>query len=340
MVAGPTIRQEEVACDHCGAKNATVIAVGTDREYFTSSDEYTAVCCDECGLLYLNPRPVAEELGRIYPENYHSYILDETAGSKGTFITRMRQLAASKRFLPVLKHLEGVRSVDLLDVGCGNGWGLELFKSAAPGRINTFGVEISQDACDIAALNGHKTYCGRFEDVELDRNFDVVNLTHVIEHVSSPRKVIRKAYEALRSGGILVLETPNAASSDAKMFKDGAWGAYHFPRHWYFFTPESLRRLGESEGFKTVDEYYHPSPTTWVWTAHNLSLRRNGFARRLGQRLFDPLKIFRGGMIPTLVMGNFFMLDLALLAISRHSTVMTVIFKKPLVSSQEGREAA
>lgn len=338
--AKASVRQEEIVCDQCGSPAYTAIARGTDREYYTSEDEYQTVRCDSCGLMYLNPRPVAEELGRIYPEVYHSYILDEASGSKGSFITRMRQKAAINRFRPVLKHVRGGGSVDLLDVGCGNGWGLELFRAAAPGRIKTFGVEIAQEACDIAESHGHKTYCGRFEDVELDQQFDLVNLTHVIEHVSSPRSVVRKAYEALRPGGILVLETPNAAAADARWFEKSAWGSYHYPRHWYFFTPESLEAMGESEGFKMVDHYYHPSPTTWVWTAHNMSLKTGGALGRLGEKIFDPIQIFRGGLVPTCTMGFFYLLDRALILTTGQSNVMTAIFKKPAANAGEERQAA
>jgi hypothetical protein len=65
---------ESIACNQCGSKASHVIASGTDREYFTASDTFTVVQCDQCSLIYLNPRPATSELPRIYPPSFHSYI--------------------------------------------------------------------------------------------------------------------------------------------------------------------------------------------------------------------------------------------------------------------------
>src|SRR3954447_12633343 len=100
-----SVATEALACNQCGSQDSKVIARGTDREYFTSDDVYSVVQCDRCRLVYLNPRPIAAELSRIYPPGYHSYILDDAVGSKGSFITRMRQRAGANRFRPIMKHL-------------------------------------------------------------------------------------------------------------------------------------------------------------------------------------------------------------------------------------------
>ena len=322
------ITSEPVACNQCGSSRAEVIARGTDREYYTSSDEYSFVRCQNCSLVYLNPRPTAAELPRIYPPTYHSYILDESADSRGSLITRLRQKSGANRFRPVMRHLAGHEHIELLDVGCGNGWMMRVFKSLDPARIETSGVEISEAVCQAARAQGHHVYCGRFEEVNLDRSYDVVNLTHVIEHVSDPRLVVRKAYEALNPGGLLVLETPNIGAAEWPWFKGGNWGAYHIPRHWYFYDRETIRTLGESEGLEMVDWYCHPGPTHWVWTMHNLSLASTKRLARLGRAIFDPVKIFRGGLTPTLVMTFFFFVDATLKILGKETSVMTAIFKK------------
>lgn len=322
------IAMEQVPCNQCGSTAHHAVARGRDREYFSSEDTYSIVRCDGCGLLFLNPRPVASELSRIYPDSYHSYIIDEEKASRGSFITRMRQKAAARRFLPTYRKVAGLPHIDVLDVGCGNGWMLTLFKGFAPEKIGTFGVEINQAVCDIARKAGHKVYAGRFEDVATQEQYDVVNLTHVIEHVSDPRAVVKKAYSALKPGGFLVLETPNADTVEWNWFKSGAWGAYHIPRHWYFYTPKSIRLLCESEGFAMTDIMFHPGPTHWVWTMHNLSLERGGVIGRMGRVLFDPVRIFRSGLVSSAMLGFFWLWDIAQIKLTGRSSVMTAIFQK------------
>lgn len=322
------VATEALACNQCGSLDAEVIAKGTDREYFTSDDVFTMVRCRNCSLTYLNPRPITAELPRIYPPGYHSYILDEAVGSKGSFITRMRQKSGANRFRPVMKHLTEHKKIELLDVGCGNGWMMRVFKSLDPARIETTGIEISEAVCENARQLGHKVYCGRFEDVNLEQTYDVVNLTHVIEHVSDPRLVVRKAYEALNPGGLLVLETPNIGSVEWPWFKASNWGAYHIPRHWYLWNRDTIRTLGESEHLKMIDWYCHPGATHWVWTMHNISRQSDGWFARLGRKIFDPIRVFRGGLGPTMVMATFFLLDVGLIAIGKQTSVQTAIFRK------------
>jgi SAM-dependent methyltransferase len=157
----------------------------------------------------------------------------------------------------------------------------------------------------------------------------------VIEHVSDPRKVTQKSYEILKPGGILVYETPNADTIDQRWFKNSNWGAYHFPRHWYFFTSQSLRRLGEAVGLEYVGHYYHPAPTHWIWTLHNVSLQYNNLWGRLGQRLFNPTSIFRRGIIPFILLGFFTVIDHMLLKFTGKTSVMTVIFRKPELTAEK-----
>lgn len=322
------IAVEEVLCPLCKIPSHNSVAEGTDREYFTCPDLFHVVQCQSCNLLYLNPRPTKEELGTIYPPNYHSYIID-TEPKKISLLTKLRYKAHTTRFAKILKYLKPDQKIDLLDVGCGDGWLMQMFKQAAPDRITTFGVEISPEVCEIARSMNNTVYCGRIEDVTFDRQFDLVNYNHVIEHVSDPHEVTVKSFEILKPGGLLVYETPNADTIDRKWFHDSNWGAYHFPRHWYFFTPESIRKMGEAAGFEYVDHYFHPAPTHWVWTLHNLSLKYNNFLGKIGQKLFNPIRIFRGGLIPTCVLGFFTIFDMLLLKTTKRTSVMTVIFRKP-----------
>lgn len=323
-----SIAVENSLCPMCKTLSTKQIASGQDREYYTSTDLYHVVECQTCALLYLDPRPTKAELSRIYPPTYHSYIIDAKS-KKRSFLTKMRCKAHTNRFAKVLKYLPKEKKIDLLDVGCGDGWMMHLFKQASPDRITTFGIEISPEVCELARAMGHTVYCGRIEDVKIDRTFDLLNYNHVIEHVSDPYEVTAKSFSLLKPGGFLVYETPNADTVDRSWFKDSNWGAYHFPRHWYFFTPETMKKMGESLGFEYVDHYFHPAPTHWIWTLHNFFLKHNNMLGRACQRLFDPVRIFRGGLIPASLLGFFTIVDLLIMKTTGRTSVMTVIFRKP-----------
>ena len=60
---------EYVNCNLCGLNETQVLFRKKDK-FGISQDEFRVVECQRCGLLYVNPRPTLEEMGRFYPETY------------------------------------------------------------------------------------------------------------------------------------------------------------------------------------------------------------------------------------------------------------------------------
>jgi SAM-dependent methyltransferase len=314
-------------CYLCGSSENVLVASGVDREYYTTDDVFHVVECVKCGLRFLNPRPTVAELDTIYPPDYYSYNMDSDPADLGLAL-QLRHKVHGRRIRSLLSHLDNRPQIDLLDVGCGDGWMLYLFKLADPKRIRTFGVDINEKVCAAARSRGHTVYCGLFEDVQFDQQFDVINLSNVIEHVTDPVGVVKKAYASLRSGGILILETPNNQSWDARWFSDGAWGSYHIPRHFTFFNPSTIQKLGATAGFDMVEVRYTPAPTQWVWTLHNVLLgRAPGIGRRLAP-IFEPRDCFSSGLKPLVLLSSLAVFDWLGLKITGQTSNMTVVFQK------------
>jgi SAM-dependent methyltransferase len=324
------IKKVRVTTCQCGSPRSGEVALGTDREFFTSPDCFTVVECLECGLLYLNPRPDVTELDHIYPSTYQCYnIRKDPTEDQRTAITRLRHWLYSRRYRSPLRYLERQASIDLLDVGCGDGWQLDLYSIAGNGRIRTSGVEIKEDVCAAARARGHVIYCGQFENVDLPQQYDLVSLSQVIEHVANPTEFVQRIWDVLRPGGIFVLETPNTNTLDWAWFRTGAWGAYHIPRHWWFFNPTSIRSLGERAGFRMLEMKFNPAPVHWVWTLHNLSQARRDVLGTIGRRVFSPMDVFGGGVKALALLAAFTAVDIGLLMTTGRSSNMMVIFQKP-----------
>ena len=63
----------------------------------------------------------------------------------------------------------------------------------------------------------------------------------------------------LRSGGVLVLETPNTQSVNARLFRGGLWGGRHFPCHWNLMNPKVMARLALDQGLEVMSFGFSPS---------------------------------------------------------------------------------
>ncbi len=85
----------------------------------------------------------------------------------------------------------------------------------------------------------------------------------VIEHVSDPKKTIKKINAIMKKGGALTLATPNIDSFAAKLFKS-YWFALEVPRHLFLFSGKTLSKILKDEGFEVLNIEYDKEPKTTI----------------------------------------------------------------------------
>jgi len=117
-------------------------------------------------------------------------------------------LFAMHRASFILRELSetGVKSPKLLDLGCGTGWLTAI--------LSQFGDAEGVDLAPEPARAFHPDL--RFHlptDIPHGSLFDVVVSQEVLEHVEDQQGYVATAHSALRSGGFLILTTPNAKVS-------------------------------------------------------------------------------------------------------------------------------
>src|SRR5215469_10281356 len=179
-------RLTSVKCCICGRNDATVIGSGKDFEYHTSDDTFFAMQCDNCGLIYLNPRPATSEFEKIYPPTYHAYNFSkENFG----FIYKVRSWLETRRFLSNCRDLPP--DAKILDVGCGDGFHLGLLRKSGKKTWSLEGVDIDKNAVAAASVSGLKVHLGTIEDIDLPKeNYDLVFMIMTIEHVENPYETL------------------------------------------------------------------------------------------------------------------------------------------------------
>jgi SAM-dependent methyltransferase len=107
---------------------------------------------------------------------------------------------------------EACRDKDVLDAGCGVGYGSALLGTAAR---RVLGVDASGDAIAYALRRYGGTRVG-FARMDLaaldvpDRSFDVVCCFETLEHVEDPEQVLGELRRVLRPDGVLFVSTPRA----------------------------------------------------------------------------------------------------------------------------------
>lgn len=326
------IKTVETTCNNCGSTSTEFVTTGVEHEYNNTTDDiFTVVRCTSCGLVYLNPRPDISELPTIYPPNYYAYAIEESydESQRGNFYYKLR-------YSMILSGLEYILSlvpqgkVKVLDIGCADGHVLNWFRQVRTHEIETYGIDMNEAAVEKAQAKGHIAYAGRFEEVDLPpKFFDFIFASHVIEHVPDPKGFARKAFEILKPGGIFWFWTPNIDSIDAKWFRNQHWGAYHFPRHWVFYGPESVKHLAAATGFELAQIVYQPNAIFWIWTFHSLC-RSIPWLRKYADVLFPPIEWSKTTLANFIRNGMFAALDSAIKLTTGQTSNMGVAFRKPL----------
>jgi SAM-dependent methyltransferase len=151
--------------------------------------------------------------------------------------------------------LKGAR---LLDVGSAHGWFLE---EAAARGVEATGVE-PEDAVAAGPIGrGLDVRSGFFPDVlGDDETFDIITFNDVHEHIPDAPATVAACARALRPGGVLSINIPNAdglgyrvAGTMARVGQTGPFERFWqfgLPSpHCHYFTRDGLTRLVETNGF-------------------------------------------------------------------------------------------
>lgn len=232
---------------------------------FDIPDVFHAKKCQNCGLVFLNPQPSQEILKKHYPkQQYYSYKA-KIKGLSG-LIRQFRSYLIKNYYQPTTLSrtfsalVQGVPAIPkkpirkpwrILDVGCGTGETLMLFKELG---WDVYGLEIDKNAIKIAAESGlDNVKLGGYEKIaDFPNNyFDSIRLYHVIEHLPNPHNCLQLIYKKLKPKGEVILGTPNASSLLFKVFGK-LWYNLDIPRHLFIFSPKTLSKILTDEGFSHI----------------------------------------------------------------------------------------
>lgn len=244
---------ETCDCPLCGSAEADpLLGDVRDYEYRTVSNAFSYVRCRSCDLIYLSPRPRAEDLGKTYPADYEQYAdgVGEPSLKRAVQAVR-RRMVVLPRMKRVLAAVRNAGPIRVLDIGCGNGLNLMAIGGILP-DCELHGVDIGDRQAAHLERHGIHFHSGSIESLDLAAGqFDLVILNHVIEHFLDPVAVMRKVASLLAPNGVLYLETHVAGCIEERWF-GRYWIGFDAPRHLTVFSPQTLRKLAETAGLRVT----------------------------------------------------------------------------------------
>jgi SAM-dependent methyltransferase len=227
---------DAIECIFCDGSTSSVVI---------QENGFDARQCANCGLIFVSPRPSADETAALYVTDSAHLSAKSHVEAQRTRVSR----AETRYRLSVLRKYIRPGST-IAEIGAGGGafleeartqgfdaQGVELNPLQAGFIRDQLGIPCAPSLAELQQSTGRQTH-------------DVVFFRDVISHFSDPIAEFATFNEALPPGGIIAFETGNLADVDHRYFR--YFSLFQLPDHLFFFGDASLKALLSLTGFELI----------------------------------------------------------------------------------------
>ncbi|MGA7936741.1 MAG: class I SAM-dependent methyltransferase, partial [Kovacikia sp.] len=192
------------------------------------------------------------------PEKIDRYLMfapklaETSPGFEAVFFNQLVKLEASnfwfcsrnRLIIWALRHYFSDIS-NFLEIGCGTGYVLSGIESAFP-KFTLFGSEIFTTGLEFASQRLSRTTLFQMDarQIPFQDEFDVIGAFDVLEHIQEDTGVLAEIYQAVKSGGGLLLTVPQ----HPWLWSQADDYAHHVRR----YSARELKTKVEKAGFKVI----------------------------------------------------------------------------------------
>ncbi len=265
------------ACPICCAAADQTCRIGSLSNTFVGGhmerQSYDLLYCQCKALVYISPLPTKNDLEMIYvkseqfsdPLYTDATRVEAILGYIGSCLKRLVahqdqvKMGRPVSLLTSVKRKLGINIVgdlSVLEVGAGRAWMCRAAKQINK-TSRTVAQDVSSEAADSCDWADHFLVC-EIDDKRIAEHgpYDIISLTHVIEHLTDPVAAISCCKKLLAAGGIIFITAPHRPvgwkSGDAGI---SAWQNYsynHIPAHIQYFSRDAMQKLAAETGCKLI----------------------------------------------------------------------------------------
>jgi SAM-dependent methyltransferase len=285
---------EETQCPVCDGKDFRLLA------QLDFSEKRQVLRCALCQLEFVHP---------FLPNNDEATSASTLEDFRQVMLTRHAFSAQhinerADHRLAYYERLLGQKPRRILDVGAGTGWMVNAYSQRG---VDAVGLEIDREFVEHAKTRGANVIHGDICQIDIAAlgEFDVVCSSQTFEHLLKPKHALKNMVKAMRLGGILRIDVPNADSWGARVrrLRHGTqnWGVIWLPYHQIGYYRRTFTLLFKRQGLEILEiserptdhsihgEIILPAARLSRLAVHATKLLGHGYllagvARKVGQR--------------------------------------------------------
>jgi SAM-dependent methyltransferase len=245
-------------CPYCNSSDLIGWAIDCSRK----GPHISRVKCKKCDLIFANPMADNYELSKYYSnysntKKYEGYNLKSVA--KQNF-KRIDKLSKNEIFKEAKYISYFNNNGNFLDIGSGLGLGLAYAQKLG---FKLYATEFDQNAIDFINTNfDADCFLGDLKNAKYPNNFfDLIHVSHVIEHVTDLDEFITEIKRVLKKDGFVCIGTPDSSSFLYKLYNNLMFLNFKVPKiidgieHTFIFSNKLLSNFAHKYNFKIVEHY-------------------------------------------------------------------------------------
>jgi 2-polyprenyl-3-methyl-5-hydroxy-6-metoxy-1,4-benzoquinol methylase len=232
-------------CMLCDNKECSLVY---DNIRGDDNNEFTVQQCNRCGHTQLFPYQYDHE--EHYEDDKQTEYVVEKIGTPFEKMIEYQELEHTRRVQKVFDVSKNNTINNVLDVGCGYGTYLSLFKNHTQAidtnitgiDMSNYRIEKGKQMYDLQNINMISGIVDTAFSSTHTEQFDVITLWNVLEHVPDPMQLINDCYKMLKKDGCFYIEVPNA-DDELLQLSPGFRNYYYMKDHLSYFSKQTFNTM-------------------------------------------------------------------------------------------------
>jgi len=263
-----------IPVEHCPVCKGTDLRPFAMNRWSQQALHFAQARCEDCHVLIAQPQASDEELDRYYLNVYYQQKWPDPDA-----IWKYNPLAYGRYELPLMRKMWSTwpppDSAETVEIGCGYGVMLEMLQNLG---YKARGADPSARAIDYCHSRGLSAMIGKSPGLPWSpASFDLALALQVIEHMQDPLAFVHELVSLVKPGGVIVIATENAATSQYFAERVSARIRGRIPSfqtsrdHTFVFRAEHLKKMLLDAGCdeaRTESYSYVPEHESLHWKAY------------------------------------------------------------------------